>query len=28
MLLDGFQTPDDDREEKWWQLVHLAESVN
>ena len=24
MLLDGFQTPDDDREEKWWQLVHLA----
>ena len=24
MLLDGCQTPDDDREEKWWQLVHLA----
>ncbi|HEX6384290.1 MAG TPA: transposase [Anaerolineae bacterium] len=24
MLLAGFQTPDDDREEKWWQLVHLA----
>jgi hypothetical protein len=24
MLLDGFQTPDDGREEKWWQLVHLA----
>jgi hypothetical protein len=24
MLLDGFQTPDDAREEKWWQLVHLA----
>lgn len=24
MLLDGFQTPDDEREEKWWQLVHLA----
>jgi len=24
MLLDGFQTPDDCREEKWWQLVHLA----
>ena len=24
MLLDGFQTPDDNREEKWWQLVHLA----
>jgi hypothetical protein len=24
MLLDGFQTPADDREEKWWQLVHLA----
>ena len=24
MLLDGFQTPDEGREEKWWQLVHLA----
>jgi hypothetical protein len=24
MLLDAFQTPDDGREEKWWQLVHLA----
>jgi len=24
MLLDGYQTPDDDREEKGWQLVHLA----
>ena len=24
MLLDGFQTPEDNREEKWWQLVHLA----
>jgi hypothetical protein len=24
MLLDSFQTPDDNREEKWWQLVHLA----
>jgi hypothetical protein len=24
MLLDGCQTPDDGREEKWWQLVHLA----
>jgi hypothetical protein len=24
MLLDGCQTPDDEREEKWWQLVHLA----
>lgn len=24
MLLDGFQTPDDEREETWWQLVHLA----
>ncbi len=24
MLLAGFQTPADDREEKWWQLVHLA----
>lgn len=24
MLLDGFQTPDEGQEEKWWQLVHLA----
>lgn len=24
MLLDGFQTPEDVREETWWQLVHLA----
>jgi hypothetical protein len=24
MLLAGCQTPDEDREEKWWQLVHLA----
>lgn len=24
MLLDKFQTPEDAREEKWWQLVHLA----
>lgn len=24
MLLAGFQTPEDIREEKWWQLVHLA----
>jgi len=24
MLLASFQTPEDDREEKWWQLVHLA----
>lgn len=24
MLLDSFQTPEDVREEKWWQLVHLA----
>ncbi len=24
MLLAGFQTPEDVREEKWWQLVHLA----
>jgi hypothetical protein len=24
MLLTGFQTPDDSREERWWQLVHLA----
>jgi len=24
MLLDGFQTPVEDREEKWWQLGHLA----
>jgi len=24
MLLDSFQTPEDVREETWWQLVHLA----
>lgn len=24
MLLASFQTPEDVREEKWWQLVHLA----
>lgn len=24
MLLTSFQTPEDIREEKWWQLVHLA----
>jgi hypothetical protein len=24
MLLSSFQTPEDVREEKWWQLVHLA----
>ena len=24
LLLDDFQTPDDKREEAWWQLVHLA----
>lgn len=24
MLLANFQTPEDGREEKWWQLVHLA----
>jgi hypothetical protein len=24
MQLAGFQTPEDVREEKWWQLVHLA----
>lgn len=24
LLLADFQTPDTDREEKWWQLVHLA----
>jgi hypothetical protein len=24
MLLDSFQTPEDVREEAWWQLVHLA----
>ena len=24
LLLTAFQTPDTDREEKWWQLVHLA----
>jgi hypothetical protein len=24
MLLTGFQTPDEGREEAWWQLVHLA----
>ena len=24
MLLASFQTPEDAREEKWWQLVHLA----
>jgi hypothetical protein len=24
LLLDSFQTPDDEREERWWQLVHLA----
>jgi hypothetical protein len=24
LVLDGFQTPDDVREENWWQLVHLA----
>lgn len=24
MLLTSFQTPEDMREEKWWQLVHLA----
>lgn len=24
LLLTGFQTPEDVREEKWWQLVHLA----
>ena len=24
LLLDRFQTPDDGREETWWQLVHIA----
>lgn len=24
LLLIGFQTPDTDREERWWQLVHIA----
>jgi hypothetical protein len=24
LVLDSFQTPDDLREENWWQLVHLA----
>jgi hypothetical protein len=24
LLLDRFQTPDDEREETWWQLVHIA----
>lgn len=24
LLLDDFQTPDDTREEAWWQLVHVA----
>lgn len=24
MLLESFQTPEDGREETWWQLVHLA----
>jgi len=24
LLLDRFQTPDDEREETWWQVVHIA----
>jgi hypothetical protein len=24
LLLDRFQTPDEEREETWWQLVHIA----
>ncbi len=24
LLLDGYQTPDTDHEEKWWLLIHLA----